>query len=913
MASNVGDTLSDAHNRDILLVANDCIATGGALLVGFSTTGSAAIPSLMRLDSTTIRMSGNTFMSGFSNISGVTYTSTLSNSGAAYIGGPLVASSNVSFQGFSNIGGSTFCSNLSSSGSVNFLGPVSYSGDILGNGLSNVGGVTYVASLNTVSSSQSNLYGNGFSNVGRYCYVSALSNIGNSCVGCNIQVAGTSSLTGTVSVGGAVLGNGFSNVGGATYVSTLSNNGNSSTLGTVSLQGPLLAVGFSNVSGVTYAANIVGAALTGCSIPYSSVTGSPAGTWSNSGSNTFVVGSNVGIGLSNPLYVLDVCGVSRFSSNLLCPGLSNINGVTYVSSVIGGSATFGGIYASSFSNVAGAVYASNIVGASLTGCVVPYSSLTGAPFSTSVWNVSGTSAYIKGYNTGIGTSTPAFPLDVLGTANFSGPIVSPGFSNVNSTTFVSSLIAGTASLSGRLDASNGLYASAFSNVSSVTYASNIVGATLTGCVIPYASVQGSPWTVTGSNVCVGMNSNIGVGVTAPAYALDVNGDMRTSGTVYANAFALGGSASSMTAPVAMTQASGMRNRVINGDMRFDQRFSGANQVVTNISGSYIADRMIVDAVGASGSVNAQTVAGGPCPGLNYSLQVSVASTNPGPAGPNDFVSVSQRIEGVHLNDLAWGTPLAYAVTVSFWIRSSVTGTFAISVRNDTVTPPGTVASRSNVAPFTINTANSWTRVFVSLDGDQTGTWQQGALLGAVVGITLTSGVSVSTSGTGWQGGVFCGVSGQTNFMSAVGNQVNITGFQFERGSSVTAFENRPYSTELQLCRRYFHMITGTWESILAVGKSGYQGTFCVNLPAPQRVLPSVAITSTSGLLCIYIFGGGIDYTVSNPVVTTNTVSTQNLTLQTSWVTTSGSPVLSAGMAVNILMQPGGWLSFTAEL
>lgn len=462
--------------------------------------------------------------------------------------------------------------------------------------------------------------------------------------------------------------------------------------------------------------------------------------------------------------------------------------------------------------------------------------------------------------------------------------------------------------------SNSFYATGFSNVvvsgSGTTYASNLVGAVLTGCEVPYLSVLGTAWTVVGSNICLGTTSNVGIGVNTPGYALDVSGDVHTTGTVYANAFMVGTSIAPVNVtPTDLTRPGVMRNRIINGDMRINQRFGGGAQLITNTKGTYLCDRMIVNALGAVGSLSAQQTtipSGGPGTGLSSCMLMSVVTPTTS-AGATDLVSLTQRIEANMVTDLGWGTAGAYSATASFWISSSITGTFSLSVRN-----ADSASRRSIVTPFTISKVNSWTRVVVCVTGDQVGAWPSagGPSTGLIVSIVFTSGSSSQTSSTGrWLDGNFTGVAGQDNLMLTSGAQVSITGFQFERGPSVTPFELRPYDFELRCCRRYFYAIRDTWQALLCIGAGGYQGTSIIIMPEPLRVFP---VTAYSGNIEVYQLGSGSLYPLS-ALVSTSASSTKDIVMNSSWVPSAGQPVLTAGMTMSIMMFSGASLTFDAEL
>jgi len=141
--------------------------------------------------------------------------------------------------------------------------------------------------------------------------------------------------------------------------------------------------------------------------------------------------------------------------------------------------------------------------------------------------------------------------------------------------------------------------------------------------------------------------------------------------------------------------SGARNRIINGDMRIDQRNAGAS--VTPTSLAYTVDRWAA-AEQTDGSITVQRSTTAPA-GFANSLLVTVTSADAS-LGATQYAVIDQPIEGTNVDDLAWGTASAKTVTLSFWVRSSVTGTFGGSIQNS-------AQDRSYPFSYTISSANTW--------------------------------------------------------------------------------------------------------------------------------------------------------------------------------------------------------------
>jgi hypothetical protein len=272
---------------------------------------------------------------------------------------------------------------------------------------------------------------------------------------------------------------------------------------------------------------------------------------------------------------------------------------------------------------------------------------------------------------------------------------------------------------------------------------------------------------------------------------------------------------------------GFRNRIINGDMRIDQRNAGAS--VTNAD-AYITDRFFVSYVGSAvGRMTAQQSTTVP-DGFNNSLALTVTTTMASP-GSNDGNYLQQAIEGFNSADLGWGTANAKTVTLSFWVRSSVTGSFALTLFNSAV-------DRVYGALYTISAANTWEQKTIVVPGDTTGTW----LTTNGAGIRVTwgfAGGATRTASTGWNagGGVFLtNVTGATNLMATNGATFYITGVQLEAGSVATPFERRPFGTELALCQRY------AWRCSQYVGSANSASnvfTSQVPYPVQMRAAPTL--------------------------------------------------------------------------
>jgi hypothetical protein len=242
-----------------------------------------------------------------------------------------------------------------------------------------------------------------------------------------------------------------------------------------------------------------------------------------------------------------------------------------------------------------------------------------------------------------------------------------------------------------------------------------------------------------------------------------------------------------------TTFGGMRNRIINGNMVIDQRNAGASSNNT-ADGIYVLDRWQTYGYPQNPSnVSVQQVSTAPT-GYAYSQKITSLGNNT-PTSLS-YLSLCQCIEGVNIIDLAWGTASASPVTISFWVQSSLTGTFGGSLQN---------AARSYCYPFTytINSANTWEYKTVTILGPTSGTWTTTNGVGIQLAFQLGIGSTYGGTAGAWTTSNKWGVSGAVNISATTGATFYITGVQLEKGSAASAFEYRQYGQEFLLCQRYY--------------------------------------------------------------------------------------------------------------
>jgi hypothetical protein len=289
----------------------------------------------------------------------------------------------------------------------------------------------------------------------------------------------------------------------------------------------------------------------------------------------------------------------------------------------------------------------------------------------------------------------------------------------------------------------------------------------------------------------------------------------------------------------------MRNRLINGDMRIDQRNAGASVANANTN-KYTVDRF--NTSGLSGStLTFQQVADAPA-GFKYSVQGAVTAATTA----NDGGGFEQRVEASNMLDLQWGTANAQPATLSFWVKSSLTGTF-----NAAIIFSGSASTYYYVATYSISQANTWTQVVLNIPGAPAAA---GAFTGADNAMyayvrPFVFGSSGSTvyapAANAWSSTAAIKTSGAVNWASAAGATFNITGVQLEKGSYATPFDFRPIGTELALCQRYYQNIIAdaspnpAYYGMGAAYTSGATLYTNLMLPVQMRALPTVNFTVSS--------------------------------------------------------------------
>jgi hypothetical protein len=343
-----------------------------------------------------------------------------------------------------------------------------------------------------------------------------------------------------------------------------------------------------------------------------------------------------------------------------------------------------------------------------------------------------------------------------------------------------------------------------------------------------------------------------------------------------------------------------KNAIINGGMDIAQRGT-----TPSISNGYLGlDRW--KCYLSTGIYSVAQVTDAPN-GFGYSTKLTV-TTPQASLGSLDYYSYLQLIEGFNSQNTGWGTSSAQPVTLSFWVKSSLTGTFSVTIQN-----PG--LDSTYVATYTINSANTWEKKTVTYPARTTGTFAKDNTTSIVLLFGLGTGSTFSTSTVNtWTTGNVFSATGQVNFISTNAATWYVTGVQLEVGSVATPFSRAGGTVqgELALCSRYYYRFTSVNTTATyryycmgqAVSSTGAYSA--LSLPVPMRTTPSFNASTTSLLAATG---------ANNSINTLSSIGPDQLTNDVAGIAITVSSGLSAGNATRLVSNANNtsFLEFSAEL
>jgi hypothetical protein len=341
---------------------------------------------------------------------------------------------------------------------------------------------------------------------------------------------------------------------------------------------------------------------------------------------------------------------------------------------------------------------------------------------------------------------------------------------------------------------------------------------------------------------------------------------------------------------------GFRNLIINGDMRIHQR--GGTTTVTGAN-AYNVDRWYGF---SSGTFTMQQSTDTPT-GTNFSNSLLVTCTGADASiAAGDFNSISQRIEGYGSASLGYGTANQTNV-LTFWVKSSLTGTYCVSFRNSAV-------NKSYVVEYTINLADTWEKKVIYLTSDIAGTWGKTNGIGIRLDFSLAMGTNFHTTPNAWSSGSFTSTSNQVNWMSSASSRTfYLTGVQLEANYQPTPFDQRPIGVELALCQRYYQVLeNSSVYTYFASGEADTSTNFEGILHLPVSMRENISSIITSGTASHYsVYGSALQYVCTAVPFGSGNKQTVHISASTTGLTAGRAYLLITNNTTS------GYLAFSTEL
>ena len=294
------------------------------------------------------------------------------------------------------------------------------------------------------------------------------------------------------------------------------------------------------------------------------------------------------------------------------------------------------------------------------------------------------------------------------------------------------------------------------------------------------------------------------------------------------------------------QLGGNRNRIINGDMKIDQRNAAAAVTITT-GNQFSVDRFQgITSVSSKYSLQQTTTAA-----VGFVNSIKALSLSAYTVGVGEQNLIRHHVEGLNMGDLNWGTSDAKTVTLSFQVRSSLTGTFGGSIFNYN-------GSRSYPFSYSIGSADTWTTISITIAGDTSGTWLATNGVGMTIAFGLGVGANLSGTAGSWVGAYKSSASSTVSILGTNAATLYITGVQLEAGTVATPFEHRSYGTELALCQRYAPIFnfSGSNQTISGSGFAYSTTAALINCTFPVQTRVAATGVTVTGTFNAYNTAGG---------------------------------------------------------
>jgi len=275
------------------------------------------------------------------------------------------------------------------------------------------------------------------------------------------------------------------------------------------------------------------------------------------------------------------------------------------------------------------------------------------------------------------------------------------------------------------------------------------------------------------------------------------------------------------------------NRIINGDMRIDQRNNGASGASTTAGGGYTVDRWKQNGSVAGRFNWGRNLNSGPV-AIGFPYYLGTQSTVTLTLAAGDYNYISQLIEQDAVSDFWWGTPLPQPITLSFMAWSSLTGTFSGAIQNSAL-------NRSYPFTYSIPAANTWTKIAVTIPGDTAGTWAVSTNLL----FDLGSGSNARGPANAWAAANYVGATGAVSVVGVTGATFYVTGVKLEIGSVVTPFNRQSLAKSMADCQRYYQISSLYWQSNAGATSASQAFGVASMLPVLSRAAPTLTATSNA--------------------------------------------------------------------
>lgn len=291
---------------------------------------------------------------------------------------------------------------------------------------------------------------------------------------------------------------------------------------------------------------------------------------------------------------------------------------------------------------------------------------------------------------------------------------------------------------------------------------------------------------------------------------------------------------------------GRRNVIINGAKNIDQRGFGGGAAYYTIASTgniFNVDRWATFVSQASKIGVAQQSGTADVPNTDFKYSSKVTSLSAFSAASGDYFGYNTTLEVNDVQHFGFGTSSPKQFTISFWVKSSLTGNFGLAIRVKPSSP-----ARSFVTTYTINTANTWEYKTLTLTAESNTAWTAQGAKGSGFNLWFDLGTGSDFHGTAnqYNAGNKTNPSGTVSLVATNAATWQITGVQVELGNEATEFEHRPAAEELNLCQRYFYK-----ENYTTAGPFGTQyetGHKFIHLfhPTTMRAIPTSTVSYAGG-------------------------------------------------------------------